>query len=310
MQNSLTIIKKNQLTSIQDLGRPHALALGFSTGGAADERALLAGNQALKNAPNAAAIEVCFGQFTLKANCACTLIITGADCKATVNDKPIKHWQIVNLKSDDILQLNSPKNGVYSYVCIAGGLQNQAFLASRSSINIKGLTIQNKDDILPLANHCYREVAKLTDEQRQQASAYLQQQNILTLRFIPHPLWQNLTLTQQNAICQNVYSISPQSNRMGYRLLGNKINLHNAASQLSKPVGYGTIQVPSSGEPIILMKDHQTIGGYATLGNVIKPDLFTLAQQPIQQKIQFLPISLEQAQQQLISFQQKFINCQ
>jgi biotin-dependent carboxylase-like uncharacterized protein len=306
MTNSLTILKSNQLTSVQDLGRFTAQHLGFSASGVADERAFLSGNQWLKNPASSAALEVVYGQLTLQANCACTIIITGADCQATLNEKSIAHWQIHQLIKNDILTLSAPKIGVYSYICIAGGFQTSDVLSSKSVLTMPFMAPTNT---LMLAKQCYAALTRLTFDQQRQSMNYLSSHNksqSLVLRFIPHQAWYLLSTAQQQHFLQQTYTISATSNKMGYRLFGEKLAIPVTTSALSKPACYGAIQLPSDGQPIILMKDRQTIGGYPTLGAVMQTDLFLLAHQRAGKTVQFTMTNIEQAQAQLISFYHKF----
>ena len=335
---SVTLLKvKTQLT-VQDLGRFNYQHLGFSASGVADEFAFLSGNKILGNKANDAALEVTFGQVSLTINCACNIVITGADCYATVNNKKVSHWQLLRLNSGDILQLNMPKKGIYSYLCFAGGLLTPALLGSKSELpsalqkQLK-ITADGLTNTLPLSANTISNNSVISEEERQQALTYYFQQNeqktlntanetaiqatqttqaAQKIRFIPHSLWWQLTDSEQKSYLNQTYQITANSNKMGYRLHGkHPIKLTLTTSQtlskqtLSKPVTLGTIQIPSDGQPIILMKDRQTIGGYPTLGTVIQVDIPRLAQMKAPQTIQFIPISLEKAQLQFTAFYQK-----
>jgi allophanate hydrolase subunit 2 len=133
--------------------------------------------------------------------------------------------------------------------------------------------------------------------------------NVLTLRFSPQKLWMDLANEHQQEILEQHYIISAQSSRMGYRLsqlpksaLAQVVN----RKTLSKPVTYGTIQLPENGEPIILMKERQTIGGYPVMGSVMQTDLFRLSQLRPGEKVKLQPTTLIDAQQQLNMFYRRF----
>ena len=328
---NVTILKANTQPTVQDLGRFNYQHLGFSASGVADEFAFLSGNQILGNNANDAALEVIFGQLSLTVNCPCDIAITGADCYATINNKKVAHWQLLHLNSGDILQLNMPKQGIYSYLCFAGGLLTPALLGSQSTLPTtlqKQLKTKANEftDILPLSTNTISNNTFLNEEKRQQALTYYLQQNeqnstnhviqaaqaIQKIRFIPHALWWLFTAAEQKIFLKQTYQITANSNKMGYRLNGKQaIELALTTSQilskqtLSKPVTLGTIQIPNDGQPIILMKDRQTIGGYPTLGTVIQVDIPRLAQMKAPQTIQLIPISLEKAQLQYTAFYQK-----
>lgn len=308
--NKLTIIKQKGLISVQDLGRFHAQHLGFSASGVADEFAFLSGNKWLGNALNAAALEVTFGQITLTVDSPCQIIITGADCQAKVNNVRVQHWQIINLSANDHVELLAPKSGVYSYICISGGIQTPLYFDSASELP-KALKVNkpNKEATQYLFT-CEQHITAKPVPSTAIASAinyYFQQdkKSVHVLRFIPHHLWHELTTKAQQKISRQVFQLQASSNKMGYRLKSsNPIDLASS-QQLSKPVTLGAIQLPSDGQPIILMKDRQTIGGYPTLGCVIQVDIPRLAQLNAHQNVKLLPITIEKAQAQLQAFYQK-----
>jgi len=309
--NFLNIFKMKGQCSIQDLGRLHSQHLGFSASGAADEYAFLSANQMLGNERNNAALEIIFGELSVVSHNNCTIAITGANCFATINGKKVEHWQTHQLNTGDVLSLSTPKYGLISYLAIANGIKSKPWLDSRSQtlneqkLGFNGETIRVGSKLYfndqpsqpPNINHS----KQLSPENFYQAAP-------LTLRFIPQLLWQQLS-TEQQTVFQQHYTISANSNRMGYRLSQSpqSILVHlPPGSRLSKPVPYGTIQIPENGEPIILMKERQTIGGYPVLGTVIQTDLFRLSQRRPGEKVQLRVTTLVHAQQQLNAFHQRF----
>lgn len=349
LANQVTIICAQGHLSVQDLGRESALHLGFSISGVADEFAFLSANYLLKNPKNAAVLEITFGQVSLTVNTNTQVVITGANCNATINDKPIKHWQVFELKKDNVLHLSAPPKGVYSYISFSGGIQTPSYLGSKSQLPTQLLTaknnmlaqLNNKQLVsLPLGKLFNEEsigekkTIKQTEQIKQpkkqlsfkriykNENTFAQhvrsinnwqqnyQQSHLTLRFIPQPLWQTLSLKQQASLTQQPYLLTAKSNKMGVRLKGyalsTKVHTKARTITLSKPVTYGCIQIPPDGQPIVLMKDHQTIGGYPVLGYVIKTDLFRLAQMQTNTTVSFKPYSLMQAQTQLQHFYERF----
>lgn len=340
LTNRLTVLKKNGLCSIQDLGRLNAQHLGFTAGGAADEYAYLAANLIAnnyeKNTLNiqCAALEITLGQLTIKAHQNCTIAITGADCKATINDFPIKNWQAHQLNNNDVLRFFTPKKGLHSYLAVHGGIQSQAWLGSQSQsfserigteqlLSFASPSIEIKSEI-SLASVCTTSIdtpAGSTIKQQKLSNSFYDStinytsENPLILRFLPQALWQTLTKKQQQQLSEHCFNITPQSNRMGYRLSSLSADIlkslasqsfSSRPSQLSRPVTYGTIQLPSNGQPIVLMKERQTIGGYPVLGCVIQTDLFKLSQLRPGECVRFVPTTLAFAQQQLLAMYKRF----
>lgn len=317
--NSLTFDKISGVVSIQDLGRNHAQHLGFSGAGAADEYSYLLANALLGNEPNAAMLEITLGQMSVTANNDCTIVLTGADCQALISksspletpatSKSLKLNQVTHLAKGEQLHLHLPKTQIYSYLAIKNGFDCPTWLESVSQSSNEyplGFTLaklQTGSNI-----HFFRQdndnktTQNLFNEKR---LSYFHQQGQLTLRFLPSQLWQALTACKQQLLLEQEFTLSPDINRMGIRLKGEPIDL-NEDKTLSKPVCFGTIQCPDDGQLIILMKDRQTIGGYPVLGTVIQTDLFRFSQKRPGDAVRFLPISLSQAQAQLLAFREKF----
>ena len=324
----LTITELKGQVSIQDLGRPQAQHIGFSASGAADEFGLLTTNKLLNKPLNSAALEVIFGQVSLTVNQPCQLVLTGADCQAYFcseqeSKQLLSPYQIYNLAPKKTLVLQRPKHGLVSYIAFnalfdapsfansqAQTMAEQALTLTEPTINLGSkLRLTSATTILVPPNTA---TSVKTEQLFKTVIAnfyhYLTE-DVLTLRFIASELWYQLDCEkQQQIINQEVYTVGASSNRMGYQLTGLSLPVQVHSKQvLSKPVCYGTIQLPSENSAIVLMKERQTIGGYPTLGTVIQTDLFRLSQLRPGQQVKLIPISVNSAQQQLKSFYQKFV---
>lgn len=321
--NYLTVIKQNGLCGIQDLGRLSSQHLGFSASGAVDEYAFLFANFLLGNNQNSAQLEITLGQITFKAAQDCTIAITGADCSVHINDNPIKNWQAHQVSANDIIRFGQPKTGLHTYLAITGGIQSKYWLNSQSQTSTEnklgfGAAAIIEGSKIELANTCFaskehnQHTANINyKRQLTPSSFYSNIQETLILRFIPQSLFLGLSSKVQDLLREHTFSISPNSNRMGYRLSSLPEKVIAAITglpqpTLSKPVTFGAIQLPSNNQPIVLMKERQTIGGYPVLGCVIQTDLFKLSQLRPGDKVQFMPTTLNFAQQQLSALNQKF----
>lgn len=321
----LTVIKQNGLCSIQDLGRMSSQHLGFSASGAADKYAFLFANYLLKNSQNSAALEITLGQLSFKAEQDCTIAITGADCSVCINEKRINNWQAHQLNANDIISFALPKRGLHTYIAIAGGIQGKSWLNSQTQTSTESALGFSADAIsvgccIPLGDHLTVDLKDINTTNRSQLKQltpnnfYTTPNTLLTLRFIPQSLYLNIDDKHQKVLCDHIFTISPKSNRMGYRLstlpsnvITNTYDSNKASSpKLSKPVTYGTIQLPSNNQPIVLMKERQTIGGYPVLGSVIQTDLCKLSQLRPGNKVKFIPTTLTFAQQQLSAMFKRF----
>lgn len=338
-QNTLKVLKAGGLCSIQDLGRPDSQHLGFSTGGAADEHAFLCANQLLANEANAAALEITLGQLILRAECDCTIAITGADSSVCINEQPVTNWQLHQLKIGDILSFSLPTSGLHTYLAVSGGIDTPLWLGSRSqTLNELSLAPAREkitvNSEIPLTEHCFNP-APGKEQKRQPVTQQIKRDyanfyalGVLTARFIPHRLWFSLDRSSQQRFIAADYKIDRDSNRMGYRLtstadLNGKYNEKESGknsdknsteitltNKLSRAVTFGTIQLPDFNRPIVLMKERQTIGGYPVIGAVMQTDLFRLSQKRPGESIRFIPVTLEQAQQQLTEFYRRRLSPQ
>lgn len=324
---SLTIKQLKGKASIQDLGRNNAQHMGFSGSGAADEFSFLLANHLIgnsltkdkktRNNISTAAFEVTLGQLSLVANNTCKLVITGADCQSYIRQKNgetlmVKNNQTFELSQGDEICLGIPKHQLHSYIAIEGGFSTKTYLNSASqTVNEYALELGEAELKVGKQLHypAHTSNNSLSNEvlAKKNLCNNFHQSEQLCLRFLPNPVWLQLTSNSQQFFLNQLYQITSQSNRMGYRLLGDPLRIKSASQALSKPINYGTIQLPDDGQPIVLMKERQTIGGYPTLGTVIQTDLFRLSQKRPGEKISFIPATLEQAQAQLLAFYGKFI---
>ncbi|SEL48909.1 biotin-dependent carboxylase uncharacterized domain-containing protein [Colwellia chukchiensis] len=330
--NYFEIIHAKGHASIQDLGRLNAQHLGFSASGAADEYAFLTANQLISRnlqldpvkQSSCAAIEITLGQLTLRAQASCTIAITGADCQASINNTVIDNWQCHQLSRGDILAFAMPKSGLHSYLAIKGGFSCQAkqqpWLGSLAQTQNE-MPLGFTGNPLTLGSKLYfiAQPASQTPTRQQSVkhdiNFYATEQ--LTLRFMANPLFLKMSARQQQTFFATDYVISADSNRMGYRLKPKAKNitatpapiLSSALRQqclLSMPVTYGMVQLPANEQPIVLMKERQTMGGYPVLGTVMQTDLFRLSQMRPGANVNFRLINPQQAIQQLLAFYQKF----
>jgi biotin-dependent carboxylase-like uncharacterized protein len=353
----LEILSINGQASIQDLGRLNAQHLGFSASGAADEFAFLSANKLITDRlitnkdsakhkhnitelnikqNNCAAIEITLGQISFKASAACTIAISGADCQAKINDVTINNWQCHQLKSGDIIDFSMPKTGLHSYLAVFGGVtcqrEQQPWLGSFSQTRNE-MALGFTGELLAIGSKLYfsaqnkllteslaKKISKpepLKANKPKMAPSLFYAKQKLTLRVMPSTLFLKMSSEEQQQFLSTEYVISPDSNRMGYRLsvkqpkksLSNQRILSEKLRSrciLSMPVTYGMVQFPDNEQPIILMKERQTMGGYPVLGTVIQTDLFRLSQMRPGEKVSFTLICHQKAQQQLQAFYHRF----
>ncbi|REL34166.1 5-oxoprolinase subunit PxpB [Thalassotalea euphylliae] len=335
----LTVNKGAARVSLQDLGRKHCSQYGVSPSGAADEYALMTANQILGNTSFEAALEILLGDVEIVFYQACELVVAavGDEQPFILNNEAKPMWQRLCIQAGDTLNIAPFRQGNYAYLSIKGGFATSSWFESAIA-KLNAPIVNEYFANQPLAK-AKPDVAQQVDSQvtsqiaaqpvknlRSYSTFYpapelaCEQASPFIARFIANKAWQNLSDYQQEALLNQVFTIDISSNKMGYRLnrqgfVNSSTNsqsayqaLGDSAGTISKPVTYGQIQLPSAKQWIVLMKDRQTIGGYPSIGSVMKTDLFRLAQLKPNYPVRFQPISLAQAQVQLAAFYQRFGN--
>lgn len=285
------VIKPGVLTTLQDMGRHGYQQYGIPVSGAMDTFALQVANILVGNPRSEVALEVTLIGPTLKAKSQVTVSITGADLSPSLNSKPIKTWKSFTMKQGDILTFGKRKKGMRAYIAVAGGFDVPLFFGSKSRDRNSGLGLElEKDSTLHGAKNA---VAK---------SVYLHEQLIPThenevwIGVVQGPHTTSFSANARETFFNNTYTVDANSNRMGYRLKSEKSVIPSQEGIWSDPVPFGGIQIPGSGDPIILMADRQTTGGYPRIGTVISTDLPKVAQLVPNNMLHFYPTSVEQAQ--------------
>ena len=309
------IVKKGgPLTTLQDMGRYGFQKYGVLVSGAMDLFSLKLGNILVGNKESEGALEMTMSGPFLKLPAGLVFALTGADLGAKLGGKPVPLNRAVYVKEDSALSFGFAAKGVRGYLTVAGGLAGPEVMNSKSTYlraKIGGV------GGAPLADGTELETGDLTAEQEKLAAALagLGGKPFSTLGwsvgteslFAGEPIrvtqglqadwFSNATL---HAFFRSGYTITAQSDRMGYRLSGTPLPYKDSSLEMiSEPVTFGSIQVPADGNPIILMADRQTTGGYAKIGQVIQADLSRLAQMKPGQTIYFQPVTLTQAEEAL-----------
>jgi biotin-dependent carboxylase-like uncharacterized protein len=291
------VIKPGLLALVQDLGRHGHQSIGLTTGGPMDEVAFRWGNALLDNDPNSAQIEITFGMFTLEAQANTSIAVTGADLGATLNDKSIPPWQTYAIKKGDILAFHQPVWGLRAYLAVKGGFLCEPTLGSVATVmreKLGGLTSKGdklkKGDLL--SHHT-------SHDHQQRAVPRLAIPNYSN-KEIPVILgyqYESFSSLERANFFSSDYTVSSHSDRMGYRLEGKAVHTE-LKGIISEGIAYGAIQIPKDGQPIVLLRDRQTIGGYPKMGCVTRVGGGILAQQKPGDIIQFTPITVDQAEQE------------
>ncbi|MCP4442911.1 MAG: biotin-dependent carboxyltransferase family protein [Aureispira sp.] len=277
MATKLYFQRSGLQTTIQDMGRLGYQNKGIPVGGTMDKSSAQAANWLVGNNSNSPLLEVTILGPKIEIEGPCQIAITGADLSPTIDGQVIRMYQTINIQKKATLAFGRLKNGCRAYLAVGGQWQIQPWLGSYSTAtnNGKMLTphsfIREKSQlsILPnipisVRNIPIEKQPKFNSSQR--------------IRVSKGPEFNLFSAYSIGHFFSHAHPISPQSNRMGYRLDSKLIDFEPKQELISSGVIPGTIQISNSGQPIVLMKDAQTTGGYYRLGNVFSEDLDRLAQ--------------------------------
>lgn len=292
-------------TTVQDLGRTGYRHIGVSVSGALDRQALMLANRLVANPDNAAGLEVTAGTLELKFHRDAWFSLTGADYEIKIGTRGIWHGWRSKINAGETLTLRGPKSGMRGYLAVDGGIDVPIALGSRSTLIAAELgghqgRALKAGDHLPLG-----EKHSLSKPIGAVHRAYSNE-----VRALPGPEMALFTQQSRKVFWTSEWQVSNDSNRMGARLSGEALDLEQAQSLNSHAVMPGTIQVPPSGQPIVLLADGQTTGGYPKIATVIEADLWKLAQTRPGQKLQFIHVSPNQAEDANYEWQQYFYRLQ
>ena len=302
----LTVLRPGMLASVQDLGRPGHRQLGICPGGALDTLALTLANRLVGNPDGAAGLELTMGGCEIRFEIPSRIAIAGDDFGATLDGVPLWPCWSLPVAAGQVLKLaganrSAQKAGLRTWLAVAGGIEVPLVLGSRSTDLKAGFgghqgRALKKGDKLALGT-------PTLDAQRLARRPFGVRgpdpgrgaDGATVLRVMPGPEFEQFTIASREALWGGSWRLTPQSNRMGSRLEGFELKRRRAVDMLSSGVIPGTIQVPPSGQPIILMGDAQTTGGYPRIGVVIRADLWKLAQAPLNGRLRLQQVDSAQA---------------
>jgi len=291
----ITILSPGPLSTIQDGGRFGAMSTGFSPGGAMDAYSMKIANLLVGNVENMGVIEMTMMGITASFDCDSLIALTGADMDPYLNDEPMPMYQSVPVHKGDILTMKLAQNGMRAYLAVAGGFDLPFEMGSQST-NLKcklggfqGRKLQ-KGDELPLI----QSVSGMLAPSRR-INAQVKYPDEIVVRVMLGPQDDYFTRKGIETFLGKVYTVTDQSDRMGIRLAGEKIENANGVDIISDGIATGSIQIPASGTPIIMMADRQTTGGYAKIATVISADLKKVAQARPGTRIRFFAVSEKEA---------------
>jgi antagonist of KipI len=314
---TIKVLEQGLSTTVQDLGRIGFQQYGVVVGGVMDEFAAKIANILIGNNEDDAVVEITLIGPTLVFQQDTLISLCGADLSASIGGEPVPLWKPIFVKEGSILRFGRPQQGCRTYLAVDGGFDVPLVMESRSTYvrgrigGYQGRALQKGDILNYNPNRRHSDLAKLLLTQIWSGSFKTVNWTVSSLikpvykkdpqiRFMKGPHFDLFKEKSQREFLSEKYKVTPNSDRMGYRLSAKALKLNNDVELLSEAVTMGTIQVPNDGQPIILMADRQTIGGYPKIGYVASVDFPVLSQVMPGENLTFKEISIQDAQRLLL----------
>jgi antagonist of KipI len=290
----IRILDAGPQTTVQDLGRTGQMRYGIPPSGPVDRFAFVLANRLVGNADTAAALECTLIGPRFEIASAGTIAVTGADMPVTVNGQRAAGWRTIAVKAGDIVKLGPARTGVRSYVGVAGGLDVPLVLGSRSTYlrgrvgGVEGRALRKGDELRLFP---FRPVKPRHVEPR----VIPDYTGEPTVRAVLGPQADRFTAEGLEALFGGRYEVLPQSDRMGSRLRGPRIAHARGHDIVSDGIALGSIQVPGDGQPIVLLVDRQSTGGYTKAATICSCDIWRVGQARPGQSLRFHQIGVDEA---------------
>jgi antagonist of KipI len=279
------------LTTVQDLGRTGWRRYGVPGSGALDRQAHIVANAAVGNAAGAATLEVAFPGPTLRAVAEADIAVAGADFAPRHNGVAIDPGRPVRIQPGDVVDFAAPRGGQWAYVAVAGGVDARQVFGSRATYargRLGGLgRMLRAGDVLGRGEGApgprrVRRIAPRADVRD-------------PIRVVLGPQTEAFSVDAQAAWLSQAFDVTVQRDRSGIRLRGPVLGHRRGAEILSDGLLPGAVQVPAEGQPIIILADGPTTGGYAKIASVISADLDRVAQASPGTALRFEPVTVAEA---------------
>ncbi len=277
---SLIVEQASGLMSVQDNGRTGYARFGLPESGPMDWWAHRAANRLVGNSPEAACLEIGFTDAVVRLDEDALLAVCGAGYQVRVNQRPVPLWGAFLARKDDRVVFEKITEGNWVYLSTAGGLDTMAWLGSRSVNPRAGLGRHQGDgDVLQMKSLPLSRINLAGSILPEKFQPDYQENPVL--RAIPGPHTDRFTPESLDGFWHSEFCLTSRSDRMGYRLAGEALDHAGGADLVSQGMVLGEIQVPGDGQPIVMMADHPTSGGYTCIATVARHDLPLLAQAPL-----------------------------
>lgn len=296
----LDVLDPGLLTTVQDTGRRGWARYGVPPSGPLDAAAFAAANALVGNLPDAAALEITLAGPTLRVSRECLIAVCGAEFDLWVGVLPVPVWHAVYVRAGRIITFGTRRSGARAYLAVSGGIALPPFLGSQATYlpgrfgGMDGRPLR-VGDRLPLGavapRDWTRDAGRVWPVDRR--PPYTPHP---TLRVVLGPQDDYFTNEGIATFLSSAYQLTPEADRMGARLQGAPIAHRGPTGVVSDGVVAGSVQVPPDGQPIVMLADHQTTGGYPKIATVLCADLPLLAQCVLDDSVSFAAVTLAEAQ--------------
>jgi biotin-dependent carboxylase-like uncharacterized protein len=293
------VLKPGLFTTVQDLGRYGCLKYGVPVSGAMDTFSLIAANLLVANDSNDACLEITLIGPELQALKTTHIAITGGIASPKVNSQLVPMWETLTIREGDVISFGKMESGCRAYLSTKGGINTSLVLGSRSTYvrgefgGIDGRQLKTGDTIEGFDVSSLEAQLSMPEELTPQ----------FTDHFIAHvvlgPQEDMFTEKGTHTFLSNPYKVTPEADRMGYRLEGQIVEHKSKVDIISDALLPGAVQVPKSGKPIVIMRDAQTTGGYPKIAVVISSDVSMLGQAKPNDVIEFSKVTIKEAHEKV-----------
>lgn len=292
-KHGFKVLQPGLLTLVQDAGRFGHHRIGLTTGGPLDARAFQWANRLLGNDLNSTALEISVGGLVLSAEVDTWIVLAGAQMPLKINGQALERWQAHPVKAGDQIDIGFSVQGARAYLAVAGGFQVEHSFSSAATVTregVGGLSGEKlqQGDYLPCSGAAPMETLRLPEAFQPDYS------DQITLKVITGYQQDVFSDYQKRLFFSSQYKVTDRADRMGYRLEGPEVR-PSIDGILSEGTCHGAIQVPADGQPIVLLNDRQTIGGYPKIGSMTSLDTARMAQLLPGSEVSFEAISIDDA---------------
>lgn len=305
---SILVIKPGMLTSVQDRGRIGMAALGVGHSGPMDPTLFRLAQALAGNDAENAALEVTVTGPMLRFNASCRMALTGDFARPKIDGVAVGCWRPLTIEAGSELECGPLRSGVRGYLAICGGIAVEPVLGSRATDLNAGLGVYEgralqAGDVLPMVSTSQFSVSR--NNWSLDPAPWFDIDPSQPIHCIAGRHRDALDAESINALERDEFKIDVDSNRVGIRLDGLTLRLREPLELVSEPVNFGTIQLPPGGQPIALMAEHPTMGGYPRIAQIAAIDLGRFAQRRPGERVRFAWLSVEQAQARYLAHQRE-----